>query len=92
MNLRFPGYPFQSRALYPHSSYTSQVNLNFYGYPATPRQLLLEGTVPQPPAAGMLYEGIKVGTVCGCQCRSSTQAKAMCNHPIAYIGRFVGAL
>ncbi|KXZ54915.1 hypothetical protein GPECTOR_4g987 [Gonium pectorale] len=37
----------------------SQVNLDFYGYPVTPRQLLLEGTVPQPPAAAMLYEGIK---------------------------------
>ncbi|GFR52465.1 hypothetical protein Agub_g14973 [Astrephomene gubernaculifera] len=37
----------------------SQVNHDFYGYPVTPRQLLLEDTVPPPPAAAMLYEGIK---------------------------------
>ncbi|GIL55177.1 hypothetical protein Vafri_10769 [Volvox africanus] len=37
----------------------SQVNLDFYGYPVTPRQLLLEAAVPPPPAAAMLYEGIK---------------------------------
>ncbi|KAG2498194.1 hypothetical protein HYH03_003948 [Edaphochlamys debaryana] len=37
----------------------NQVNLDFYGYPVTPRQLLLEGTVPPPPAAAMLYEGIR---------------------------------
>ncbi|EFJ41459.1 hypothetical protein VOLCADRAFT_119689 [Volvox carteri f. nagariensis] len=36
-----------------------QVNLDFYGYPVTPRQLLLETAVPPPPAAAMLYEGIK---------------------------------
>lgn len=34
------------------------VNMNFYGYPVTARQLLLEGAVPQPPAATMLYDGL----------------------------------
>ncbi|KAG2435848.1 hypothetical protein HXX76_007043 [Chlamydomonas incerta] len=37
----------------------NQVNHDFYGYPVTPRQLLLEAAVPQPPAACMLYEGIR---------------------------------
>ncbi|KAG2451181.1 hypothetical protein HYH02_003788 [Chlamydomonas schloesseri] len=37
----------------------NQINHDFYGYPVTPRQLLLEAAVPQPPAACMLYEGIR---------------------------------
>ncbi|PNH02684.1 hypothetical protein TSOC_011310, partial [Tetrabaena socialis] len=41
-------------------SVRSQINHDFYGYPVTPRQLLLEDAVPPPPAAAMLYEGIKV--------------------------------
>ncbi|KAI8466576.1 MAG: hypothetical protein J3K34DRAFT_524441 [Monoraphidium minutum] len=33
-------------------------NTNFYGYQATARQLLLEGSVPQPPAASLLYDAL----------------------------------
>jgi lipid-binding SYLF domain-containing protein len=34
------------------------VNMRFYGYPTTASQLLMEGRVPQPPAASMLYEAL----------------------------------
>ncbi|GBF96574.1 hypothetical protein Rsub_09157 [Raphidocelis subcapitata] len=34
-------------------------NLSFYGYQTTARQLLIEGSVPQPPAASTLYEGLR---------------------------------
>ena len=35
------------------------VNLRFYGYPTTARQLLMESSVPQPPAGGMLYDALE---------------------------------
>lgn len=36
-------------------SVRDEVNLNFYGYPVTAAQLLLENGVPRPPAAELLY-------------------------------------
>ena len=34
------------------------LNLNFYGYPVSARQLLVDRTVPPPPAACMLYDAL----------------------------------
>ncbi len=34
------------------------VNLAFYGYKVSARQILLEGAVPQPPAASSLYNSL----------------------------------
>lgn len=34
------------------------VNHNFYGFPVTARQLLLEDSVPQPPAGSTLYDAL----------------------------------
>lgn len=34
----------------------NEVNLNFYGYPVSPSQLLIERVIPRPPAAELLYD------------------------------------
>jgi hypothetical protein len=38
------------------TSVRDAVNMAFYGYAASPRQLLLDCVVPQPPAAALLYQ------------------------------------
>lgn len=43
-------------------SVRSEVNHDFYGWPATPRELLLEGKVARPPAAALLYQGLQALT------------------------------
>jgi hypothetical protein len=75
----FIGISLEGTVLYVRDT----VNRNFYGYPATPKQLLLEGAVPQPPAATMLYNSLKVrlcGAPCGLRVRCSTPHCSSHNH------------